>query len=116
MTKRSIVLALSVALAAGWIGLKSTTAAPQVPELALLDQVVQSSRMEIQLAQNGHRRITGRSCYLDRYYYGDGYRAAKRRCDDKYESYSWDTDMIQVDDDEYALCPFVKPYCPYDND
>lgn len=38
------------------------------------------------------------------------YRAAKRRCDDKYRSYDWDSDTFVTYGGKVKLCPYVKPY------
>ncbi|MBU0500366.1 MAG: BA14K family protein [Gammaproteobacteria bacterium] len=109
------------------------------PDLALMDQVVNSSKGEIQLARRGRNAaligglvagalITGAVMSNERrerrneprerpnYYYdrrgyrGDGYHNAKRRCADRYNSYSWKTDTFITYGGYEKLCPYVRPY------
>ena len=47
-----------------------------------------------------------------RYYRGGGggYQGAKRRCANRYRSYSWRTDTFVTYGGVEKLCPYVRPY------
>ncbi len=48
--------------------------------------------------------------YRDHDNYGGGYRAAKRRCAARYNSYDWESDTIVTHDGRVRTCRYVRPY------
>lgn len=124
MNFRVSLIALAMVFVMGMAGANAYAAGPAAgigePDAALIDQVVKSSGEEILLA--GYSRFFyrcyyrepchfGRSCrYRDRCFHGDGYRAAKRRCALRYDSYDWYLDTIITRRGNEKLCPYVRPY------
>ena len=97
-----------------------------VPDPIILDKVMDEAMQEnLQVHRIGRRhthrwyRRTPRSSVViyfsntpryRNYYVGNGYRAAKRRCDRRYRSYNWRTDKFTTYSGVKKLCPYVRPY------